>query len=95
MKFFFFLLLILGLSGCSTLIPKAVEFGQHKVHALPEVKASEREIQRQTVHRLAEKTEETLKAALVEESSSTVLKPATESVVLAHAVKDEYWPADS
>lgn len=83
--------LALALTGCG-LIPKPVEFGQDKVHKVPVAKSSEREIQRQTAQRLTEKTKEALRAALAEDSSSAVLQPASDSAVLADAIKASLGP---
>lgn len=86
-----FLTVALLLTGCG-LIPKPVEFGQDKVEKMPVAKASEREIQRQTVDRLAEATEDTLRAAIEERTSANVLVPASDSAVLARAVKTSIGP---
>ena len=80
------------LSGGCSLIPKPVEFGQDKVEKLPVAKPSERETQRQAAHRLAQKTDEALKAAIDEGSSTKVIEPATDSAVLARAIKTSVGP---
>ena len=77
--------LSLLLAGCGTLVPKKVEFFQDKVEPFPEHKAYAVELQRQLVHRLQEKSNETVEAALIEKASSNVIAPAKEVKRLADA----------
>jgi hypothetical protein len=89
-------LLVLGLSftlvGCSSLIPKRVEFFQDKVEAVPEMKASEKETQRRAAQRAEEKSRETLSAALGTQADSSVVRPAAETVLLTDAVAESVGP---
>lgn len=75
-----------SLSGCGILLPKNVEFFQDKVKAFPEIKASEKEIQRQAAARASIAATQTLMAALHENSSPSVVAPATDTAVLTKAV---------
>jgi len=91
------LLALLGLSavlftGCSSLIPKQVEFFQDKVEQYPTAKRAEREIQRQAAQRAAEKADETMVAAIKEGSSPTVVEPAKETTKLTDAVSRSLGP---
>lgn len=80
------------LTGCSSLIPKRVELGQDKVEKMPVAKSSERETQRQTAQRAALRADETLRAAILEDSSPAVVTPAAETTVLAGAVSRSLGP---
>ncbi len=84
--------LALTLTGCSSLIPKRVELGQDKVEKMPVAKASEREIQRQVAQRLAQKADETFRAAISVEAPNIVAVPAAESAVLAKANSTSLGP---
>lgn len=92
MKTVSLLILALALSGCGTLIPKRVELFQDKVAKYPIVNAAEKEIQRQTASRAAEKAEETFRAALTTCASETVTKPALDTVKLTDAVSTSLGP---
>lgn len=93
MKRFLALLLCLPLlAGCSSLIPKPVEFFQDKVHKVPSQKSSERETQRQTAQRAAEKAREVLDAALIEDASTAVVTPAKEVEQLTGSVSRSLGP---
>lgn len=79
------LLVVLALTGCGTLVPKRVEFFQDKVEPFPEQTAYAKELQRQLVQRLEQKTGEVVVAAVEEKASTNVVAPAKESHRLAVA----------
>ena len=79
-------------TGCSSLIPKQVEFFQDKVERFPVAKSSEKEIQRQAAQKAAEQARETLKAALIDGSTVAVVKPADETVKLTDSVSRSLGP---
>jgi hypothetical protein len=81
-----------ALCGCSSLIPKRVEFFQDKVEAVPDVKPAEQERQRQAAQRAEEKSRETLVAAVGTHADETVIRPAAETVVLTGAVAESVGP---
>lgn len=74
--------LILIISSCS-IIPKKVEFFQDKVEKMPIVTESHKEVQKEAAEYVARKTDETVQAAIIEDSSTNVLKPAVEAAVVA------------
>lgn len=80
------------LAGCSSFIPKKVEFFQDKVEKFPVARAAEREAQRQAAQRAAESAEQTLNAALTEGSTPAVTKPATDTAKLADSVSRSLGP---
>lgn len=86
------LLSALLLTGCSSLVPKRVELGQDKVEKMPVPKASERETQRQVAQRAAQKADETLRAAILDNSSSSVVTPAAETTILTESVSRSIGP---
>lgn len=86
------LLMLVVLTGCGSLIPKTVEFGQDKVAKLPVQKAAEVEVQRQVAQLAAVRSEETLHAALAEQSSPAVVRPAKEASVLTDSVSRSLGP---
>ena len=92
-KTLFSVLSLILLTGC--LAPKRVEFGQDKVEKFPTAKPAEIELQRQTAQRAAEKSEETLIAALTEQASSAVVQPAKEASVLTDSVSRSLGPPKS
>lgn len=77
--------------GCG-LIPKKVELFQDKVQKFPVAKPREKELQRQTAQRAEEKAQETLEAAIAEESSPAVIVPATETALLTDVVSESLGP---
>ena len=91
------LLALLGLSavlftGCSSFMPKRVEFFQDKVERFPVAKSSEREVQRQAAQRASQKSDEVLVAAIQEGSSPAVVEPAKEATKLTDAVSRSLGP---
>jgi hypothetical protein len=92
MKRFLAILSLLLLTGCSSLIPKPVEFFQDKVHKMPTQKASEKETQRQAAQRAAEKARQVLDAALIEDASTAVVNPAKEVTQLTDSVSRSLGP---
>lgn len=70
------LLAAVMLAGCSTLIPKKVELFQDKVKSFPEPSFSELEPQRQAALMAHEKAVQVVDAALAEQSSTNVVRPA-------------------
>lgn len=80
------ILLAVGLfAGCSTMVPKRVEFFQDKVKQFPEYSDYSRQLEKQLAQRLQQKTAQTVQAALVERSSTNVVTPAREAERLAIA----------
>lgn len=79
-------------SGCSSIVPKQVEFFQDKVQKYPVAKSSEREVQRQAAQRASEKADEILSAAIKEGSSPSVVEPAKEATKLTDAVSRSLGP---
>lgn len=80
------------LTGCGTLFPKRVEFGQDKVEKFPVKKAAEQEVQRQAAQRAKEEAAKTLEAAIEEETSPAVVEPAKATARLTDAVSDSLGP---
>lgn len=87
MKVFYILLFISLLTGCS-LWPSKVGYFQDKVEKAPEKTASHTEIQKEAADYLYVKTEETVQAAIKENASTNVLKPAVESHLVANSLSD-------
>lgn len=88
------ILLILALffqPSCG-LIPKKVELGQDKIVAVPEVKSKESERLKQGAQRASETADETLFAALRENSTTNVIDPATATAILTEAVSESIGP---
>ena len=95
MKKFFLSLALVGAlltPGCMGLMPKKVELFQDKVVAVPEVSAREKETQRQAAARAALRARDTLVAAVAEESSTNVVVPATDTVILTESVAKSVGP---
>lgn len=90
-KLFSLLLLSVAFTGCH-LIPKKVEFGQDKVKAFPTMKASDHETQRQVAQRAAQKSDETLRAAIKTDAAPEVVAPAKEASVLSDSVASSLGP---
>lgn len=97
MKFFWSILLVAALSttGCSTLLPKKVEFFQDKVEAFPEAKSKEKEVQKQTAARAAQASLDTLISAVGEKSSTNVIAPAKDAAALSGAVARSLGPPET
>lgn len=85
MKAFAAIALAALLVGCSTLVPKKVEFFQDKVKAFPEESAYAKQLEKQLVQRLQQKSAQTVKAALLENASTNIVTPAREVERLAIA----------
>jgi hypothetical protein len=79
------------LSGCG-LIPKNVEFFQDKVKAVPAATVADKEIQKQAADLAARKAEETLRAAIRESASDSVVKPAEDTSLLTRSVTTSLGP---
>ena len=92
MKKFLAASLAILLTGCGTLIPKSVEFGQDKVAKFPEPKAAEKEKQRQAARMAADRAEQTLENALTCNAPFEVIKPAEDTAVLTDAVAESVGP---
>jgi hypothetical protein len=82
-------------AGCSSLWPAKKEFFQDKVHAVPEPKAGEKEIQRQAAQLAKEKAAETLQAAVQAEAPPAVTVPAKDTAILTDAVSESLGPPKS
>jgi hypothetical protein len=87
-----YVLVALLFTGCSILMPKPKEFFQDKVHAVPEMKASEKETQRQTAKLAADKAKETWIAAVADDATPLVTLPAAQTVALTEAVSVSVGP---
>ena len=83
---------IVLLTGCSSLFPKRVEFGQDKVQSFPSAKDAEREVQRQTAERAARLAGQTVNEGRSEGVSTKVLKPAEETAILTRAISTSLGP---
>ena len=79
------------LAGCS-LLPKKVEYFQHKVKPLPEFSESAKEHLRQCAQVVAVKTAQTKEAAIAEGSSTNVLTPAADASTAAQALSQSLGP---
>lgn len=73
------------LTGCSTLVPKKVEFFQDKVHVMPVETDYSKQLEKQLVQRLQQETAKTVVAAVAEKSSTNILDPAQAAARLALA----------
>jgi hypothetical protein len=80
------------LTGCSTLLPKQVEFFQKKVQAVPEATSREKETQKEAAALAAKQSEQTLLAAVKENASTNVVKPAGDAMVLSRSVSTSLGP---
>lgn len=80
------------LTGCSSLIPKPVEFFQKKVKVFPEPTAKQEELQREAAQRAKESAQATLKAAVAEDSSTNLVAKATDTAVLSDSVATSLGP---
>lgn len=81
-------------TGCS-LIPKRVEYFQDKVHQLPSPSDKHVELRKESADFIARKTDETLVAAVRENASTNVLKPAVEAKVVAGALSTSLGKPES
>lgn len=81
-----FLAVLLTLVGCSTLVPKKVEFFQDKVQAFPEQSAALREVEKQAIYRARDKAAEVVVAAVTENASTNVVAPAQEVARVTQAI---------
>lgn len=88
-------LVALLVSGCGTLFPKPVEFGQDKVERFPVLTEREKETQRQAALRAKEEAARTLRAASEEGSSPAVIEPATATQRLTDSVSLSLGPPKS
>lgn len=84
-KFLASLLAATLLVGCSSVVPKKVEFFQDKVESYPSPKESTRQLEKQLVQRMHQKAAETVQAAVAENASTNVVTPAREVERLAAA----------
>jgi hypothetical protein len=73
------------LTGCSTLVPKKVEFFQDKVHVMPVETEYAKQLEKQLVQRLQQETAKTVVAAVAEKASTNILDPAQAAARLALA----------
>lgn len=88
-----FLALLLAASlttGCSSLFPKAVEFGQDKVKSFPSHPKAQLESERQAIALAAEKAREAERIAT--EDDSLAAKPAGEAANLSESVSRSIGP---
>lgn len=89
------LLLITGLTSCSTLIPKDVELFQKKVPAYPVQTASALEKQREAAALAAQRAQQAAEAASKYSAIDQVTAPAVDAALLARALSDSLGPPDS
>ena len=68
------------------MFPKKVEFGQSKVPAFPEETVKQKEVQKEAAQFVYRKSEQTLSNAIQEGSSTNVVNPAAETVVVAESL---------
>ncbi len=103
MKFkkYIILLLLLSFTGCGMLIPKKVEYFQDKVKAVPAANDTHIETRKEAAAFVAEKTHETVTAAIKEDASTNVLKPAVEAEIVASSLSgslgkpEDPWKKDA
>jgi len=81
----YLILILIILNGCS-LFPKRVEYFQDKVQKVPQVSEDHKEVQKEAADYVSRKTKETVIAAIKEDSSTNVLKPAVEAEVVASSL---------
>lgn len=87
------LLLVVSLTGCSSLIPRRVEFFQDKVQKFPEQTAKHRESERQAVALAAVKAREAERIATDDDSAAA--KPAGEAAQLSEATSRSLGPPET
>jgi hypothetical protein len=86
------LLSLLLTTGCSTLIPKNVEFGQDKVDKFPTPDEDFRETQRQAADLLSRQLDAIEENLLAEGSSPDEVRPVGEAASLADALSTSLGP---
>lgn len=94
MKRFLIMLAVIALAGCSTLVPKKVEFFQDKVQTFPEQPAKLVELEREAIARALDKTAEVVVVATREKASTNVVAPAKEANTLVQAVATVIGPPE-
>lgn len=82
-------------SGCGILMPKQVELFQRKVKPVPSYAESAEETQRQAADRIARQTEEALRAALREQSTTNVIRPLQGANGVAEGLSTSLGPPSS
>lgn len=92
-KWYVFLTILLC-AGCS-LLPKPVELGAKKVKPVPEASVADQEVFKQAADLASRKAEQTVLAATLEGSSSTVLVPAKETAGLTRSVALSVGPPEA
>lgn len=85
-RLFLTLALAALVAGCSSLVPKKVEFFQDKVEKFPEQPSKLVELERQAIYRAHESAKETVVAAVAENASTNVVTPAKATEQLTEAV---------
>jgi hypothetical protein len=90
-KFLLSVFLAVMFAGCS-IIPKPVEFFQKKVKEVPTYTSTDKEVQKETADLAARKARETYEAALLENSSTSVLKPAEDTSLLTLSLTKSVGP---
>lgn len=79
------LIVLISLTGCGVLSHRS-EYFQDKVQKMPALNVEHKETQKQAADYIAKKTKETVSAAILEDSSTNVLKPALEAEVVADSL---------
>lgn len=87
-----FILSLVLLTGCGTLIPKKVEFFQKKIKPVPEATSGQKETERQAAALAAVKARQTVEAALQNNSPVAVIEPAKDTELLTTAVSASLGP---
>jgi hypothetical protein len=85
-------LALAALSGCGTLIPKRVEFGQREVQPVPEETAKELERRRQAAEFTARKLDQVVEAAKKDHAGFEVVLPAEQARSTARALTISLGP---
>lgn len=81
--------------GCSSIIPKKVEFFQDKVKAVPTYSISALEVQRQAAKEIAISTAAASDAAIAENSTTNVTTPLKDAKVVAGSLSTSLGPPES
>lgn len=81
-----------GLTGCGTLMPKPVEFGQDKVEKFPVFKPQEREVQRQVARKVDEAAQEVVELAIRENLPTNVVERVKRVAKMTDALKTSVGP---
>jgi len=79
-------------AGCSSLMPKAVEFGQDKVARYPEISAKQTEVLKQTAWKASELAREVHIGAVQENVSTNLVVKAEDTSLLTESVSDALGP---